>query len=363
MGAIRDFIDEGVRDNSSYFRHVAYKFWKDTGAKAKTGDQNTWIRATLYKCTGKMNLGEAAAEWNKEDSFMTMLNDLATSMLERENALEKGVAWTRVLSATTDEEQLDALNEFMRTGLEFYRNQCMDNWRNTEGTFSYYYRRAQAKLRECIGEVGWSLYDPKSRYYGPGNLETPTAVDIQDERIINSISVPPEIASDAKKIFYKKHLTTHAKHFHEKIDNTGSAAVSIRNLVRWLCNSYALLQSHGELDGDKLMASDDTAKKAQLKDLEKLAKKAASLMSDKEKKILLMRLQGLTGEEIAEKLNLSGPSHVSYYMNKIRRLMRDIKSEDIPLSGAVDEESEFNQENPSKLEQIFTECFVNFCEK
>ena len=362
MGAIRDFVETGVKEEDSYLRDVTYRFWKSTGAKAAKGERNTWIRAVLYKCTGMMNIQEAIAEWNKDDSFMPVLNEVATSMLEREDSLEKGVAWKRVLSASTEEEQLDALDEFMEASLEWYRKKCIDGWRNTEGTFSYYYRRAQVQLRENLDEAGWSVYEPKSRYYGPAGLIKPQAIDIQDEKYLDSIPVTEEIMSNAKRIFYREPLTNHAKYFHGKVDDTSSVAVAIRNLVRWLCYKYDLLQTGIGLDNTELASNEDTAKKAQLQDLEKLARKAVSLMGEKEKKILLMRLQGMTGEEIAEKLELSGPSHVSYYMGKIRRLMRDIKSENAAMNGAVDEDSEYGPEDASELERAFTECFVKSCE-
>lgn len=366
MEGIRDFVNAGVKDQDSFFRNAAFRFWSGVGGKARKGEFETWVRAVIYKCTGQMDFKDAVAEWEKPESFQIVLSELAGAMLGREDKLENGIAWKNVITAESEEDQWNAIEKFMDSNIEWFRNKCVDEWRNTEGTFSYYYRRAQNQLRDNLGDTGWSLYDPKSRYYGPAGLSHPEAIDIQDEQILNAIPLVNEIATTAKRVFFKEPIISHAKWFYEKVDDNRRAVVAIRNFVRWLCYRYGLLSNKvAQVDeaGDPAKSLPYGSKDVnfQKADMMKLARKAIALLGERERKILILRLQGYKGQEIADELGLSGPSHVSYYMGKIGKTMRDIKNESHAMSGAVDEDGEYDYMNSGELEQAFTEYFVTFC--
>lgn len=362
MDTLREFVDKGFRDESSDFRKVARRFWMAVASKAATGHYATWVQATLYKCTGLLNMQEALAHWTKDEFFNEMLQELVETILNQEHRLENGVAWQRVVAAPED-KQTTPIDEFMGECIELFKNSCIDKLRNTEGTFPYYYRLAQNRLRKYLSEISWSLYDPKSRYYGPAGPEKPVVLDIMDEGLLNSIPVPQEMSSTAERVFFRKPLLAHAQWFHESIDKTREAAVAIRNLVKWLCMRYALLSGvvHGMTEEDMGMAYAAHEPPCDTEELVRLAKKAAAQLDDREKQILLMLMQQIPYEEIASALNLSGASHVNYYKRKIRKIMRDIRYESPAMSGAVDEESAFEYGNSREAQQIFTENLMKFC--
>lgn len=362
MDTLREFVDKGCRNERSVFRKVAREFWGWVARKAANGVYETEVLAPLYKCTGCLNMREALAQWMGVEGFREMLSVLVKTILEHAQRLESGVAWQRVLAATEDELK-EKSRDFAKECLELFKNICIDTWRNTPGTFAYYYRDAQNKLREHIGEIRWSLYDPHSRYYGPGGLEDPMAINIEDEQFLNSIPLPKEMLPAAEKRFSVQLLLAHARWFHEHIDQSREAAVAIKNLVMWLCLRYPLLvvEIRGMTAEDLGAAGGVYEPACENDELNMLAKKAAALLDDREKKILLMLIQRIPYEKIAAELGLSGPSHVNYYKKNIQRILRDIRFESPAMCGAVDEESMFEYNNPDGAGQVFTQTLLKLC--
>lgn len=388
MDMISQFLNRDFQAPSSNLRRHARRLWEKVGRKAVPGYTDTWVKAILYRCTGKKSLKESIQAWKTEVSASTVASFLMESILERKDDLANDPAWQSVLMAETEDEQLEAIEAFFSACLEIFRQQCVEAWRNTKGTFSYYYRRTQNMLRENLNASGWRLYEPRSRFYGPNTLVNPRALDEMDSGRLLPIPIPEIPDFEVKKLFYKDPLVTHAKWFYEKLagsrDDDEKVAVAIRNFVFWLCQKYNLLDS-GEISIESLAnrqpADDgsrdddqqtweggngeetDTETLARNLDIDNLAKMAMIRLNEKERAILLLRLQGFNLAYIAVRLGLSGPSHVSYYLKKIGKTLKAIKLESPALCSADDEDSPFASGMGRDLEYAFTEFFVAFCKK
>lgn len=246
MDVLGQLLERDLRAQDSNLKRRARRFWKRVGNRAFAGCADTAVKAVLYRFTGKKSLRAALPMWKTGVHPVAVASALYKSILERKEELARDPAWQAVLLAETQDERDDALEAFFDACLEIFRQECLESWRNTRGTFAYYYRRAQGVLRKNMKDGSWRLYDPRSRYYGPASLEAPRALDEQDPERLVHIPLPAMQDFEARKLFYRDPLLTHARWFYENLAaaqaDEEKLVVAIRNFVYWLCRKYALLE-------------------------------------------------------------------------------------------------------------------------
>lgn len=373
MDVLCQLLERDLRAHRSNLKRYARRLWERVDSRAHAGCADTSVKAVLYRFTGKKSLHAALPLWKTGVQPDAVASALCESILKRKEELARDPAWQAVLLAETEDGQTDALEAFFGACLEIFRLECLESWRNTRGTFAYYYRRAQGVLRENMKDGGWRLYDPRSRYYGPASLEAPRALDEQDPERLLRIPLPVMQDFEVRKLFYRDPLLTHAWWFYENLAaaraDEEKLVVAIRNFVYWLCHKYALLDadeashdaladSHAAQPEATPCAAPDIEALIDCLDIANLAKAAMARLDERERQILWLKMQRRTMEDIAASLGLSGPSHVSYYWSKLCKKLKAARLESPAMCGARDEESPADLNLPQEMEEAFTAFFV-----
>ncbi len=369
-------MDRDLRSPGSITRKYARMLYEEAGRKARAMRCETWVKAVMFRFTKKKQLKESMSAWQDKEIENEIEQEFIEYILARCEALETSPDWRKVVLSETEEDRMDAFRQFFANRLEDFRKESLEKWRNTKGTFSYYYRRAQTVLRKSLPSVGWRLYEPKSRFYGPDGLRNPEKFDTEDSVLLGSIPLPSEGCAGAGKLFYSAHAVEFARWFYDRVKSLEAAeeelVVAVRNLVWWLCDRYNLLDQDEawlNMDENRVRNDDGVQVPAAATELENLALMVCSRLSSREKNIILLKLRGRTHTEVAEELALSGPSHVSYCLKKIGKAVMMAQMECPAMCSAMDEDAvpcpadEFWDSLEDGLKEDFTKFIVRLCSK
>lgn len=324
----------------------ARSLWKIAHSQRGSRYMESWIYGLAYRCTGGA-VGDfyTAAEDNKA-TVQSIASLFFESMHARKQLIQQDPAYQAVLKSTTADELMDAMASLLKRCTTYFKNDCIETWRNIPGTFAYVYRKTQNSLRDCMTE-NWSLYE-NSQYYGPARLhDTDPTVDIEDEQKLRGI-VLPFPAPDEKDIFKAAAAFSLATHFHHEVccqrhfrdagTLTTRAKIAIRNLSRWFCCYYTLLDAqlmpatarapreaapdgHDDAFGAGTLHSEPDS--ATLDRIDTYARNVAARMTEEQCRMYVLRHVELRSlAETSDALGFSGPSQVSQKMEKVHRYLR-----------------------------------------
>lgn len=347
----------------SFIGAASKRIWREVlkGLRESSGGASL-SRAIIFKCAGDFGNGLDQKGIDKEDFVLnSIIPAFYESISMRKEKIENDPAWQAVMLAETEDERMDAIEAFMGLCIANFKNDCIEVWRNKDGTFANAYRKTQRALREHFKSASWSLYDPKSRFFGPEGMEDPLRIDELRGEKLKEIPLPQD-APQVKRIFYRDSILPLSAWFYSELnsrtpqeseDHSERTCVAVRNLARWLCFAYPLLASEDSVAEEEMAKIGKTMgnEYGLNTDIDNLARKAADSLTAQQRLIIVLKMDGYGNDEIASKVGLSDPDDINDHMNRIRRVIRDASLE-LP---------EMREE--SGIEKSFSDSFMRFCSK
>lgn len=359
----------------SYIGSASKKIWHEIMRglrEPRAGTSMSW--AIIFKCARELGEKFDKKGIDKEEFVLQyIMPALYESISLRKDKLEKDPSWQAVLLAETDDERIDAIDDFISLCVLNFKNECIEVWRNREGTYANVYRKTQRALREHFKNVSWSLYEPKSRFFGPGGMESPLQIDELHGDKLKEIPLPNK-APVAKRIFFKDSILPLSAWFYTELNTrtpqennvfSMRTCIAIRNMARWLCFSYPLLMNEDVVAEETMrnMVKTSCDEFTLNSDIDALARKTAFSLTPQQRIIISLKMERWSNEEIASHVGLYDPDDVMEQMDIIRRVIRNASLELPEMCLAVDMDSTFDVQDSGFLERFFSDCFMKYCLK
>lgn len=181
------------------YEEHAKSLWRVAHSQRGNYYMESWICGLAYQCTGGTIGDFYRTGVDSKATIQSITSLFFESMCSRKQVIQQDPDYQAVLKSASADELLDAMASLLKRCTTYFKNDCIEIWRNVPGTFAYIYRKTQNALRGCLNE-DWSLYE-KSQYYGPAQLhDADPAVDIKDEQMLKAIALPIP-APEEKDIF------------------------------------------------------------------------------------------------------------------------------------------------------------------